>query len=63
MSIDREMDEEDVVHIYNGVSLSHKNEWNSAICKDMNGPRYCHTESKVSQKEKNKYYVSLVHGI
>ena len=24
MSIDREMDKEDVVHIYNGILLSHK---------------------------------------
>ena len=61
MSIDREMDEEDVVYIYNGISLSHKNEWNSVICKDMNRPRYCHTESKVSQKEEKNiiYHLSM----
>ena len=28
MSINREMDEEDVVHIYNGILLSHKKEQN-----------------------------------
>ena len=28
MSIDRGMDKEDVVHIYNEILLSHKKEWN-----------------------------------
>ena len=31
MSIDRWMDKEDVIHIYNGILLSHKKEWNNAI--------------------------------
>ena len=31
------MDEEDVAHIYNGILLSHKKEWNFAICNDMDG--------------------------
>ena len=31
MSIDREMDKEDGVHIYNGILFSHKKEWNNAI--------------------------------
>ena len=38
------MDKEDVVHVYNGILLSHKKEWNVAICSDMDGPRDCHTE-------------------
>ena len=33
------MDKEDVVHIYNGILLSHKKEQNNAICSDMDGPR------------------------
>ena len=32
LSIDRQMDKEDVVHIYNGILLDHKKEWNNAIC-------------------------------
>jgi len=32
------MDKEDVVHIYNGILLSHKKEWNIAIYNNMDGP-------------------------
>ena len=30
-------------HTHNGILLSHKKEWNSAICNNMDGPRkyYC----------------------
>ena len=37
MSIDRWMDKEDEVYIYNGILLSHKKEWNNAICNNMDG--------------------------
>ena len=43
-AIDRWMGEEDVVHICNGILLSHKKEWNNAICSNMDGPRDCHTK-------------------
>ena len=35
MSIDRGVDKIDVVRIDNGILLSHKEEWNNAICSDM----------------------------
>ena len=35
MSISRGMDKEDVIRIYNGISLSHKKEWNTYICYNM----------------------------
>jgi len=44
MSINRGMDKEEVVHIYNGILLSHKKELNSAICRHMDRIRDCHTE-------------------
>ena len=44
MSINRGMDKEDVVHIYNGIVLSHKKERNCAICRDVDGPGDSHTE-------------------
>ena len=53
MSSNRGMDKEDVVYLYNGLLLSHKTEQNYAICRDVNGPRDCHTEW--SKKEKTKY--------
>ena len=62
MSIDRSMDKEDVVHIYNGISLSHKKGWNNAICSNMDGPRDYFTEW--SEPEKDKYnMISLICGI
>ena len=44
MSTDREMDTEDVVHIYNEILLNHKKEWKNAICSNMDGPRDYHTK-------------------
>ena len=58
MSINREMDKEDVVHIYNGILLSYKEEGNWVICRDADGPRICHT-SEICQKAKNKYHILM----
>ena len=51
MFINGGMDKEDVVHIYNGILLSHKKEWNNAICSNMDVPRDCHTEWSQSDRE------------
>ena len=56
MSIDREMDKEDVEHTYNGMLLSHKKEWNNVICSNMDGPRDCHTEWSKSDRERQMLY-------
>ena len=56
MSTNRGMDKEDVVHIYNGILLSHKKEWNNAICSNMDGPRDCHTEWSKSDRERQISY-------
>ena len=45
-----------MVHIYNGILLSHKKELNNAICSNMDGPRGSH--NKQSQKEKDKYGIT-----
>ena len=47
-----------MIHIYNGILLGHKKEWNSAICRDMDGPRDCHTEWSKSEREKQMSYIS-----
>ena len=52
MSIDRGIYKEDVVHIYNGILLNHKKEWNSAICSNMDGSRDCHSEWSKSDRER-----------
>ena len=54
----RWMDKEDVVHIYNGVLLSHKKEWNWVICWDVDGSRNCHTEWSNSEREKQISYIN-----
>ena len=56
------MDKEDVVHLYNGILISHIKEWNNAICSNKEGPRDHHT--KGSKREKDKYHViSFICGI
>ena len=44
MPIDGGMGKEEVVHIYNRILLSHKQERNNAICSNMDGPSDCHPE-------------------
>ena len=39
MSIDRGMDQKDVVHIYNGILLSHKLNKNNVICSNVDEPK------------------------
>ena len=43
MSIYQGTDESDVVQIYNGILLNHKNN-ETPICSNMGGPKDCHTE-------------------
>ena len=56
MSIDRRMDKEAVVHIYNRILLSHKKEQIQVTCSEVVESRASYT-SEVSQKEKNKYHI------
>ena len=50
---------EDVVHIYNGLLLlSHIKEWNWIICRDVDGPRLCHTQWSKSRTEKRITYIN-----
>ena len=50
------MDKEDVVHIYNGILLSHKKEWNNAICSNIDGLRDCHTKWSKPDRERQISY-------
>ena len=58
MSIDRRKDKEDVVYEYNGTLLSHKKEWNNAICSCMHGPRNYHTKWSQSDRERQIYNIT-----
>ena len=44
MSIDRWMNQEDVVHIHSGTLVSHEEEQNDVICSNVEGPRDYHTK-------------------
>ena len=62
MSITRWMDKEIVVHIYNGILLSHKKEHIWVRSNEAGEPRAYYSE--VSQKEKDKYHIlTHVYGI
>ena len=51
MFIDRWTDKEDVVHIYNGILLSHKKEWNNSIHSNNDGLRDDNTKWIKSERE------------
>ena len=60
MSIDRGMDKEAVVNIYNGILLSHKKEQNNTICSNMDGPRDYHTKRSKSDSERQIYDITYM---
>ena len=63
MFIDREMDKEDVVCIYNGILLSHKKNKIMSLAVTWIHPVMI-ILSQVSQKKKDKcYMISLVCGL
>ena len=45
-----------MVHIYNGMLLSHKNDWNNAICSNMDGPGNYHTKWSKPDRERQILY-------
>jgi hypothetical protein len=46
------MDKEDVVHAYNGISFSYKEELNYIICRKMDGNGYHHVEQDKTSSER-----------
>ena len=62
MPIDRRMDKEDVVHIYNGILALKRNAIGSFVETWMDPGTLI--QSEVSQKEKNKYCILMhIYGI
>ena len=62
MSTERWMDKECVVHIYNGILLGHKKEWNWVISNDVDELKSL-SNSEISQKEKKYHIVMHKYGI
>ena len=57
--IKREMDKEDVVYLYNRILLSHTKEWNMPFAATRMDLEII-MQSEISQKEKDKYHLSLI---
>ena len=55
MAINKWMDKADE-WIKNGILLSHKKEWNNAICSNMDGPRDYRTKWSKSERERQIPY-------
>ena len=50
-----------MVHIYNGILLGHKKEWNNAICSNMDEPRDYQTKWSKSDRERQiSYYITYM---
>ena len=47
-----------VILKYRWVYISHKKEWNWVICRDVDGPRDCHTKWSKSEREKQILYIN-----
>ena len=54
------LNKEDMVHIYNGILLSHKKEQMCVSCSEVDKPRACYTKSE----RWNKYHILMyIYGI
>ena len=54
---------ENVVHIYNGIALSHKKEQKNAICSNMDGTRtYTKSEREKQTPYDTTYIWNLIYG-
>ena len=56
MPINRWLDKEVMIHIYNGILLSYKEKWNPAICDGMDGPIGYYAERSKSDREREIPY-------
>ena len=54
------MDKEDVVHIYNGILLSHNKGWNNAICSNMTGPRHHQSKVKLERERQTSFNIAYI---
>ena len=50
-----------VVYICNEILLSHRKEWNTAICSNMDGPKEYYIQWNKLEKDKH-YMITLISG-
>ena len=63
MSFDRGVPQEEVVHIHNGILLSHSSERNTSIFSNMDGPRNYHAKEGSQTTKHQHQMLSLTCGI
>ena len=49
-----------MVHTYNGILVSHKNRWNTAICNNVDRSWEYHAKQNKSDRKKVKNHVILL---
>ena len=54
------MDEDDMVHVYNGILVSHKKEWNNVICSNTDATRDYHTKWSKSERERQIPFITYI---
>jgi len=59
MFINRGTDKDDMVHVYNGILLSHQKERNSAICSNMDRPGDDRTKRNKTEKTNVMLYIYI----
>ena len=57
------MDKDNITHIYNGIVVSHKREWNNAICSHKDGLGRHHAKQNKSHTERQILNDLLRYGI
>ena len=62
MSINRGMDKEDVIQIDDGIFLSHKKEWNSAIYSNTEIEEIVILSKSVLEESEEKYHMTSLLG-
>ena len=62
MSTDRWMDKEVVVHVYNGMLLSHKKEQIWVSCSEVDELRASYIEWSKSEREKQILHINIYIG-
>ena len=59
MSINRWMDNEDMIYIHTGLLLCHKKEWNNAIFSNMDRPTFIPSEVRERQIYDTTFMLNL----
>ena len=53
------MDKEDAMYTHNGILPNHKEQWNNAICSNIDEPRDNHTKWSKSYRERRTLYGTI----